>query len=554
MWNEFGLDQDILDVIEKKLKLESPTTVQEKVLSKMNQKCDIFAASRTGTGKTFCFVLPILNDFLKAKKSPSKTVKGVFSLVIAPTRELAVQIMNEFKKFKVLGDIRVRICSLLGGLSREKQLRIIEKDCDIVIATVGRLQDLIQNEDSKGLKKLGMCQYLVIDEVDRLIELGQFKEMKSILTYIDTGIIKAHKLELLQGKKDSKVDKNINLNKDQDPEIEEIDTDLFTEENVDLGVEENVDLDNDEQGLEEEEEIDNTEADAELVNKIESAMISLGGQQTINVNGEMVIINDELTYDSKTKLSDEEISRVKRAKTSRKTMLFSATLTQISGTSRMMNNKKLINTMKAMKNNKNNKQLTQAKEFPKIFDIMRKIRTNYPLEIVNCTEEGDDTFDNKMEIVKVKCIGQEKMLHLYYFLESESPERTIVFCNSIRSSRQVLNILKYCGIEGVGLHSHMQQRQRLKKIEQFKSAKKFKVLVTTDVASRGLHIEGVDLVIHFHTPRDFDTFVHRSGRTARMGNVGKVIMLEDADDRGRFQKYKRDITSQNLQNIGKLNL
>jgi ATP-dependent RNA helicase DDX24/MAK5 len=532
----------------------------------MNANCDIFAASQTGTGKTFCFVLPILNNLLiknkkealsdslneqeatnektdpetnqEPKPTKSKQKPDTRALIIVPTRELALQISQEFRKFKKA--FRYHTCCLIGGMSREKQIRNLEQGTEIIIATVGRLLDLIQNEDNVALKKLGFCKYLVIDEVDRLIELGQFKELKEILKFLDNDFSK--KLIPKNDLNLTKLNKENDLQIDGDEEVllDDMDVELDENDNQLEDVNENMPKDSTqvfEMNLPED----------EFIKQIESQIEA----EYIEINGEKIKINDEFTVEKIASLSQEDIQKIKLSQKSRKTYLFSATLTQISWTSRMLNNKNLLSSMKAMKNNSKFKHLSNVKEYPKIFDIMRKIRTNYKLEIVNCTKSEEEVFPPNMEILKVKCIAQEKMLHLYHFLDQENCQRNIVFCNSIRSSRQVLSILNYCGMEVVGLHSHMQQRQRIKKIEKFKNSKKNIVLITTDVASRGLHVEDVGLVIHFHTPRDYDTFVHRSGRTARMGREGKVILLEDSHDRKRFAKFQKDIVHKQLKNIGK---
>lgn len=533
MWQQFNLQPELVDILENKLKLNAPTEVQNQVLTLKSSKCDIFAASQTGTGKTFCFILPILDQLIKSKKNqteaqkeakngerlsansaattPTPTPKSktkIQALIVVPTRELALQISNEFKKFREA--CKFRVSCLIGGMSRERQIRLLGYGSDVVIATVGRLLDLIQTETSVSLRRLGMCRFLVIDEVDRLIELGQFKELKQILGFVDEGF---------RRKKKGKLD--LKMSEDEGDQNEE---------------QGGAEQDSKEENLEQEIPGD---ARPELEDDY------------IEIDGEKIKINDEFEVEEIEILDEAEEREIQQAQRSRRTLLFSATLTQISWTSRMLSNKKLLNSMKALKNNQKYKHLGQTKEFPKIFDIMRKIRTNFRLEIVNCTQSEEEVFPDKMEIVKVKCIAQEKMLHLYYFLESEGCTRNIIFCNSVRSSRQVLNILNYCGVKALGLHSHMQQRQRIKKVEQFQKSTHKVALVTTDVASRGLHVENVGLVVHFHTPRDYDTFVHRSGRTARMGNGGKVVLLEDSHDRKRFAKFKRDVVHKNLDNIGR---
>lgn len=78
------------------------------------------------------------------------------------------------------------------------------------------------------------------------------------------------------------------------------------------------------------------------------------------------------------------------------------------------------------------------------------------------------------------------------------------------------------------------------KIDKFRMSKS-EVLICTDLASRGLDVPRVDLVIHYHLPKDIDTFIHRCGRTARLGRTGKSIIISDGDDCSRFKKYKHDL-------------
>lgn len=80
----------------------------------------------------------------------------------------------------------------------------------------------------------------------------------------------------------------------------------------------------------------------------------------------------------------------------------------------------------------------------------------------------------------------------------------------------------------------------MEKIDKFRLHKS-EVLICTDVASRGLDIPKVDLVIHYHIPKDIDTFIHRCGRTARLGRTGKSIIISDGDDCSRLKKYKQDL-------------
>jgi ATP-dependent RNA helicase DDX24/MAK5 len=119
-------------------------------------------------------------------------------------------------------------------------------------------------------------------------------------------------------------------------------------------------------------------------------------------------------------------------------------------------------------------------------------------------------------------------LFLYQFL-LRYPGRTLVFVNSIDAVRRIAPLLTNLGLPALGLHSQLRQKQRLKSIERFRSAV-LSILVATDVAARGLDIPHVQHVFHYHLPRTADTYVHRTGRTARGSEVGVSILLCGPDE------------------------
>ncbi|KAN0078988.1 P-loop containing nucleoside triphosphate hydrolase protein [Elaphomyces granulatus] len=127
----------------------------------------------------------------------------------------------------------------------------------------------------------------------------------------------------------------------------------------------------------------------------------------------------------------------------------------------------------------------------------------------------------------VECVAGEKDLYLYTLLLYHLGYRALVFANSISSVRRLTQFLQNLGIPALGLHSSMEQKARLRSVERFSvsSASANSVLVATDVAARGLDIKGIDLVIHYHVPRTADSYVHRSGRTARAGAPGKSVLI-----------------------------
>ncbi|KAK5003819.1 ATP-dependent RNA helicase [Elasticomyces elasticus] len=139
----------------------------------------------------------------------------------------------------------------------------------------------------------------------------------------------------------------------------------------------------------------------------------------------------------------------------------------------------------------------------------------------------------------VECAGEEKDLYLYALLLTHIKLRTLVFTNSIAAVRRLTPYLQNLNVSALALHSQMPQKARLRAIERFSgrnqpnsattnaksSGTAASVLVATDVAARGLDIPNVQLIIHYHMPRAADTYVHRSGRTARAGLNGSSILI-----------------------------
>ncbi|KAK8062648.1 ATP-dependent RNA helicase MAK5 [Apiospora hydei] len=127
----------------------------------------------------------------------------------------------------------------------------------------------------------------------------------------------------------------------------------------------------------------------------------------------------------------------------------------------------------------------------------------------------------------VECGAMEKDLYLYLLLMIYPNKRVLVFTNSISSARRINPMLQLLNLPTNPLHSQMAQKARLRSVERFTNAPhgQASVLIATDVAARGLDIPGVDIVIHYHVPRDASSYVHRSGRTARAEKTGISILL-----------------------------
>lgn len=111
------------------------------------------------------------------------------NLILLPTRELAVQVetvlKNLLKALESVYEKKITTCTISGGFAAEKQIRILEKKPKIIVATIGRLWDLLQNHKSEAIRDLAGINYLVLDEIDRIIDLGQMKELEGVLKFIE---------------------------------------------------------------------------------------------------------------------------------------------------------------------------------------------------------------------------------------------------------------------------------------------------------------------------------------------------------------------------------
>ncbi|RYP55134.1 hypothetical protein DL768_000253 [Monosporascus sp. mg162] len=170
------------------------------------------------------------------------------------------------------------------------------------------------------------------------------------------------------------------------------------------------------------------------------------------------------------------------------------------------------------------------------YDLMSKEDSmEYLLKKLNFREEKPKFIDvnpvsQMAEGLKeglVECGAMEKDLYLYALLLLYPDVRTLVFTNSISAARRITPMLQNLNLQTNPLHSQMPQKARLRSIERFTATAKGKssILIATDVAARGLDIPNVDLVVHYHVPRSADTYVHRSGRTARADKTGLSVLL-----------------------------
>ena len=160
----------------QKLGYKKPTDIQYKSIPNILRGEDVLAIAQTGTGKTAAFAIPVINmlNDRKIKKRPD----GIKCIVMVPTRELALQITEVFEQ--IGRNTRVKTLGVVGGVEQDPQIAQLQKGVDILIATPGRLFDLV----SQGHIQLNRVELLVLDEADHMLDLGFIKDIRDLIKHL----------------------------------------------------------------------------------------------------------------------------------------------------------------------------------------------------------------------------------------------------------------------------------------------------------------------------------------------------------------------------------
>ncbi len=171
-------DLKIIEPILKALKEENytePTPIQEKAIPLILQGNDVLGSAQTGTGKTAAFAIPILQHLVRDRKT-NNSPRKIKSLIITPTRELAIQIGISFAVYGKFTGIKNTV--VFGGVKQGAQTNALRKGVDILVATPGRLLDLM----NQGFISLNTIEYFVLDEADRMLDMGFINDIRKIIS------------------------------------------------------------------------------------------------------------------------------------------------------------------------------------------------------------------------------------------------------------------------------------------------------------------------------------------------------------------------------------
>ena len=619
-WSQFILNNKLSSNLSKIF--PEPTNIQKKTLIYTNAKVDLIIQARTGEGKTLCYAIPVLNyilNFYDRAPDMQKKISPV-AIILVPTHELGVQVKNHIEKVieeninnnkKKENDDKkrfiynIKIANVLGGFAKAKQLKRLNKfNPEIIVATPGRLWEIIDNDEAPILENLKHLKFLIIDEADRMTQTGHFKELKNIIEHIYSRIE-------IKGK--GGIDKNKDLIKEKLKDLgfddQEINADEDEEENKKIAKSLNIDYDNietidpmalmgdnpdldtldfknakqikDDEDEEEENQEDNEEEDKEKEedekedkDEVGEEIDEEGEDEENEEESDEQSDEDEPKKNKKKRMMEEErkeirktIKNLKKEKIKEgeevveyeksvnlRTILCSATIDSL---------KKAQNFKKSKKKKKDTTQNTLTDEqkhfqnliknlkfYNKLLYIKLKGTENLLGDLEDIDQEKIDSLidvnepsmlPSKLEIDSYKCESSIKDYYLYYILRKNINSKIIVFTNSISHTKKLYSIFSYFNeFTCCCLHSRMMQNVRMKNLEKFTESKSA-ILFCTDIGARGLDIPKVDLVIHYHIPTRTDIFVHRSGRTARANQSGKVSSLISGKELGLYRRTMIDL-------------
>jgi ATP-dependent RNA helicase RhlE len=175
-FNSLGLSDALLKAISKK-GYTTPSPIQKKAIPPILEGKDVLASAQTGTGKTAGFTLPILQILSQGQQLRQRPIRA---LILTPTRELAAQILANIKEYSEFLDLKSTV--IFGGVNQNPQVTQLRQGVDILVATPGRLIDL-QNQ---GLISLAKVEILVLDEADRMLDMGFVRDIERIIKVLPT--------------------------------------------------------------------------------------------------------------------------------------------------------------------------------------------------------------------------------------------------------------------------------------------------------------------------------------------------------------------------------
>ena len=492
--------------LEQNMSITKMTIVQQKAMPQIFSGKDVLIRSQTGSGKTLAYALPIV-EFLHKVRPKLNRNSGLRALAVVPTRELALQTYECFLKLTkpftwiVPG-------YLAGGEKRKAEKARLRKGCNILVGTPGRLLDHIQRTEAL---KLGDVKYFVLDEADRLLDMGYEKDI--------SGIVSALKVSTPSESTDYDAMKMLRQNvkktfTDEDVEHLEEATDSKKEaENDDANNSQSEDDENKDSTKEKQVYHSSSEDDSEE----DEPFVKSGKTDRRKVPSSSIEKKESNSLESsiQPKADDNDSKDLSR----RQTILLSATLTQA------------VEKLAGL-----------TMDHPVFVDAAKE----------NLAKSGDETSDLNEDLIVPQSVVQSyivtppklRMVTLSAYIagkcQSHGQHKLLIFMatqDMVDYHTEILSSVltkpvdednddsdPLVDVEFFRLHGSMTQKDRTDVFKTFRLAKSG-VLLCTDVAARGLDFPKVDCIVQYTGPTSARDYVHRIGRTARAGSSGSATIF-----------------------------
>jgi ATP-dependent RNA helicase DDX31/DBP7 len=422
-----GLSQRIAQHLSSKLEMKAPTSIQKNTIPQLvKEDSDAFLQAQTGSGKTLAYLLPIVQRILSMSEHEDGSGtgtqvhrdSGLFAIILAPTRELCKQIATVLEKVLRCAPWIVST-TVIGGESKKSEKARLRKGVNILVATPGRLVDHL---DNTRVLDVGTVRWLVLDEGDRLMEMGFEDELKSIVS-------KIREEELMGSNKDG-----VRFDKLPQRRVTVLCSATMKRNVQKLG-----------------------EISLQDAVHITGALSENEGENTAEI--------DEAVFAAPSQLKQSYL-------------IVPAKL-------------RLVTLIALLKSS-----------FARRGSIMKAII------FISCA----DSVDFHFELLR-NANGRPA-----------SPEETSKVANTVADAAYVTSLANPT-VALLKLHGSLPQPVRTATLDSFRTSKDPCVLITTDIASRGLDVPAVDLVIEYDPAFSVDDHTHRIGRTARAGRAGKAVLF-----------------------------
>lgn len=476
-WSRFHLAKPILESL-KRQNFERPLPIQVRALkAALIHDKHVLGAARTGSGKTLAYALPIINRMLKNGAHSSHLKRKI------------CRAQKKKEDFEIVDgeavNIEEMIVDKLSDIEDESDISDVEPD-----ESEGEQVPASDCDDSSQHKRL--CPEAIVLVPTRELAVQVKDEIDKICTCTD---IKT--CCIIGGISQDKQIKQLSKSR---PQIV-------------------------------------IATPGRLYEIVQSNVVSFLDMQSIASVQYLVIDEaDRMVqkghFDEMLKIADT----VKESKpfrdepgTSYRVYLFSATLTFLHELPDRLRSNALVSRESKQKKSKEKKffdpkEHTKKNKIRKMLALFGIERADTRIFDLNDDSSFGRPSSEQLSEFRINCTPHEKDLYLYYFLLQNPDARTLVFCNSKDCLRRLCNVLKYLGYETLKLHSEMDQKSRLSSLERFRS-KSSSIMVATDIAARGLDIKNLENVVHYQVPKTCESYIHRSGRTARVDMKGTCLTL-----------------------------